>query len=147
MSPARRHPALLARFFGKRGCFVLEGKQSKKREQDLRTRELVQLGLELGEASFTRTGTGKRDGRGWDAVMAAAKQQADSYAKALPKEDGKPPVIIVVDVGHVIDVYADFSLQGKHYAQFPDREKSPAAFATGLWVSSFWELQKPPSNV
>ena len=94
---------------------MLEGKQSKKREQDPRTRELVQLGLELGEASFTRTGTGKRDGRGWDAVMTAAKQQAVSYAKALPKEDGWPPFIIVVDVGHVIEVYADFSLQGKHY--------------------------------
>lgn len=106
----------------KRGCFVLEGKQSKKREQDPRTRELVQLGLELGKASFTRTGSGKRVGRGWDAVMAAAKQQAESYAKALPKEDGWPPFIIVVDVGNVIEIYADFSLQGKHYAQFPDRQ-------------------------
>lgn len=106
----------------KRGCFVLEGKQSKKREEDARARELVQLGLNLGEASFTRTGTGKREGRGWDAVMAAAKQQAESYAKALPKEDGWPPFIIVIDVGHVIEVYADFSLQGKHYAQFPDRQ-------------------------
>lgn len=106
----------------KRGCFVLEGKQSKKRESDPRARQLVQLGLQLGEASFTRTGSGKREGRGWDAVMAAAKQQAESYAKALPREDGWPPFIIVVDVGNVIEVYADFSLQGKHYSQFPDRQ-------------------------
>ncbi|HEX3485153.1 MAG TPA: type IIL restriction-modification enzyme MmeI [Micropepsaceae bacterium] len=106
----------------KRGSFVLEGKQSKKREQDDRARAVLQLGLDLGAASFTRTGTGKREGRGWDAVMAAAKQQAESYAKALPKEDGWPPFIIVVDVGHVIEIYADFSLQGKHYAQFPDRQ-------------------------
>lgn len=106
----------------KRGCFVLEGKQSKKREDDPRARQLVQLGLQLGEASFTRTGSGKREGRGWDAVMAAAKQQAESYAKALPKDDGWPPFIIVVDVGSVIEVYADFSLQGKHYSQFPDRQ-------------------------
>jgi hypothetical protein len=106
----------------KRGCFVLEGKQSKKRENDPRVKQLVQLGLQLGEASFTRTGAGKREGRGWDAVMAAAKQQAESYAKALPKEDGWPPFIIVVDVGNVIEIYADFSLQGKHYSQFPDRQ-------------------------
>jgi hypothetical protein len=106
----------------KRSSFILEGKQSKKREEDPRTKELVQLGLELGEISFTRTGAGRREGRGWDAVMAAAKQQAESYAKALPKEDGWPPFIIVVDVGHVIEIYADFSLQGKHYAQFPDRQ-------------------------
>lgn len=43
----------------KRGCFVLEGKQSKKREEDPRAREAKQLGLALGEAS-TRTGSGKR---------------------------------------------------------------------------------------
>lgn len=106
----------------KRGCFILEGKQSKKREEDPRNKELVQLGLQLGEASFTRTGSGRREGRGWDTVMAAAKQQAEAYAKALPREHGWPPFIIVVDVGHVIEVYADFSLQGKHYAQFPDRQ-------------------------
>jgi SAM-dependent methyltransferase len=104
------------------GSFVLEGKQSRKRENDPRNRELVQLGLELGEASFKRTGTGKREGRSWDAVMTAAKQQAESYAKALPTNDGWPPFIIVVDVGHVIELYADFTLQGKHYAQFPDRQ-------------------------
>lgn len=106
----------------KRGSFVLEGKQSKKRQEDDRSRTLFQLGINLGEASFTRTGTGKREGRGWDAIMAAAKRQAEAYAKALPGEDGWPPFIIVVDVGHVIEVYADFSLQGKHYAQFPDRQ-------------------------
>jgi len=28
----------------------------------------------------------------------------------------------VVDVAHVIEVYEHFSLQGKRYAQFPDRQ-------------------------
>lgn len=105
----------------KRGCFVLEGKQSRKRDQDDRARAAKQLGFELGEAS-TRTGSGNREGRGWDAIMAGAKQQAESYAKALPTAEGWPPFIIVVDVGHMIEIYADFSLQGKHYAQFPDRQ-------------------------
>ena len=53
--------------------------------------------------------------------MRAAKKQAEDYARALPKEHGWPPFILVVDVGHVIEVYADFSGQGKNYAQFPDR--------------------------
>jgi hypothetical protein len=106
----------------KRGSFVLEGKQSRKRLNDPRAKEVAELGRKLGDASFTRTGAGKREGRGWDMVMAAAKGQAEAYAKALPKEEGWPPFIIVVDVGHVIEVYADFSLQGKYYAQFPDRQ-------------------------
>ena len=54
--------------------------------------------------------------------MRAAKRQAEDYARALPKEHGWPPFILVVDVGHVIEVYADFSGQGKNYAQFPDRD-------------------------
>ena len=53
--------------------------------------------------------------------MRAAKRQAEDYACALPKAHGWPPFILVVDVGHVIEVYADFSGQGKNYAQFPDR--------------------------
>jgi hypothetical protein len=105
----------------KRGAFVLEGKQSRKRQEDARAREAAKLGLALNAAS-TRAGSGPRAGRGWDAVMAAAKAQAEAYAKALPREDGWPPFILVVDVAHVIEVYADFSLQGKHYAQFPDRQ-------------------------
>jgi SAM-dependent methyltransferase len=106
----------------RRGAFVMEGKQSRKREEDPRNQELFSLGEALEQASCSRTRTGTRDGRGWDAVMAGAKRQAESYARALPKADGWPPFILVVDVGRVIEVYADFSLQGKHYAQFPDRQ-------------------------
>jgi hypothetical protein len=43
--------------------------------------------------------------------------QAEQYAKALPDW---PPFLIVVDVGHSIETYADFTGTGKHYAQFPD---------------------------
>jgi len=31
-----------------------------------------------------------------------------------------PPFLIVVDVGYSIEIYADFTGTGKHYAQFPD---------------------------
>src|SRR5262245_63086121 len=50
--------------------------------------------------------------------MRSARKQAENYARAL---DEWPPFLIVVDVGHVIELYADFSRQGKNYAQFPDR--------------------------
>eukprot|EP00752_Nemacystus_decipiens_P000877 g877.t1 len=104
----------------RRGCFVMEAKQSRKRVE-----RLLDLGLfrEEGEAAASmRVGSGKRGGPQWDAMMRSAREQAESYAKNLPPSEGWPPFLVVVDVGHVIELYADFSLQGKHYAQFPDRQ-------------------------
>ena len=98
----------------KRGCFVLEAKQSNKRRT-----ELEQLGLDLPEPQI---GSGKRGSAQWDTLMRNARQQAENYAKRLPPEEGWPPFLVIVDIGHVIELYADFSLQGKHYAQFPDRQ-------------------------
>ena len=49
-----------------------------------------------------------------------ARNQADGYARAVAKEDVWPPFLLIVDVGHFIEVYADFSLQGQGYTQFPD---------------------------
>ena len=101
----------------KRGCFVLEAKQSAKRQKQLA--ELKQLGLDLPER---RVGSGRRGGAQWDTVMRHAREQAEIYAKRLPPAEGWPPFLVIVDIGHVIELYADFSLQGKHYAQFPDRQ-------------------------
>ena len=66
---------------------------------------------------------GARDAsRTWDVLMLNARRQAEGYARALPVSHGWPPFILVCDVGHVIETYADFSGQGKNYAQFPDRQ-------------------------
>jgi hypothetical protein len=54
--------------------------------------------------------------------MLNAKRQAEEYARALPRSHGWPPFILACDVGHCIEVYADFSGQGKNYTQFPDRQ-------------------------
>ncbi len=51
--------------------------------------------------------------------MLAARNQAELYAKAIP--DGWPPFLVIVDVGYSLELYADFSLTGKNYAQFPDK--------------------------
>ena len=105
----------------KRDCFVMEAKQSAKR---LKAKKIdpEQPELTPEDATLVSTGTATRGTGRWDKVMHAAKQQAEKYARALPREHGWPPFILVVDVGHVIDVYADFSGQGKNYAQFPDRD-------------------------
>ena len=104
----------------KRDCFVLEAKQSAKRVKAKKA-EPCQPDLIPEDATQVKAGTATRGTGRWDKVMRAAKRQAEDYARALPKEHGWPPFILVVDVGHVIEVYADFSGQGKNYAQFPDR--------------------------
>ena len=100
----------------KRDCFVLEAKQSSKRKRD--TRQLDMLGE---DAKQKKLGTAKRGTGGWDKSMRAARKQAENYARALPVSHGYPPFLLVLDVGNVLEVYADFSGQGKNYAQFPDR--------------------------
>ncbi len=50
-------------------------------------------------------------------LMRAAKLQAQQYAWAL---DEWPPFLIVVDVGRSIELWSDFSRQGKAYLPFPD---------------------------
>jgi hypothetical protein len=62
----------------------------------------------------------------WDALMRSARKQAENYARAL---DEWPPFLIVADVGHVIELYSDFSRQGKNYAQFPDRNSFRVSMA------------------
>jgi hypothetical protein len=102
----------------KRGCFVLEAKQSRQKGG---AKEISgQPGLFQDEAERKRdTGTA---GRAWDVLIMNARQQAQGYARALPVDHGWPPFILVCDVGNVIEVYADFSGLGKNYNQFPDRE-------------------------
>ncbi len=84
----------------KRGCFVLEAKQ--------------------GSDAHT-SGVGKRGTAGWDTRMRAARNQAERYAKALHDEDEPwPPFLVVADIGHVFELYADFSQSGKTYLPYPD---------------------------
>lgn len=56
----------------------------------------------------------------FDDALLRARAQAESYARALPAEDGRPPFLLVVDVGNVIEVYAEFTRSGATYTPFPD---------------------------
>ena len=51
--------------------------------------------------------------------MIKARGQAERYVRALPATTN-PPFIIVVDVGHTFELFADFSQAGKAYLPFPD---------------------------
>lgn len=76
----------------RRGCFILEGKD-----------------------------TGKQAGSdGWDAAIDKARKQAENYVRALPADEGRPPFIIVADVGKSFALYSEFSRSGGNYVAFPD---------------------------
>lgn len=60
------------------------------------------------------------DSSGWDKAMLKAQNQADLYARSLPAQEGRPPFILVADVGRNIELYAEFSRSGATYTPFPD---------------------------
>ena len=100
----------------KKGHFILEAKQFVS--ADAKDKSTLELFLEKGAPK--QVGHGKRGTSKFDDTMMKARNQADNYARAVAKEDGWPPFLMVVDVGHVIELYADFSGQGQGYNQFPD---------------------------
>lgn len=58
--------------------------------------------------------------KGFDDGLLRARSQGEGYARALPAAEGRPPFVLVVDVGNVIEVYAEFSRTGGTYTPFPD---------------------------
>jgi hypothetical protein len=76
----------------RRACFVLESKKLKQNQQT----------------------------KGFDDGMQRARAQAENYSRALPAEETRPPFLIVVDVGNLIELYAEFSRSGATYTPFPD---------------------------
>ena len=100
----------------KRACFVLESKQFQEAKA-----EASELELAAGEAGFFNRKKSFQPVRGteaWDDAMIKARGQAERYVRALPGDN--PPFIIVVDVGHSFELFADFSQAGKAYLPFPD---------------------------
>jgi hypothetical protein len=54
--------------------------------------------------------------------MLNARRQAEDYVRLLPSGHEPPPFVIVCDVGHCFEVYANFRRDGKAFDQFPDRQ-------------------------
>lgn len=97
----------------KRGCFILEAKQSRAAHRDDGQGTL----FKADETASTAASQGK-----WDVLMRNARRQAEDYVFRLPADHAAPPFIIVCDVGYVFEVYADFSGSGRAYSHFPDRK-------------------------
>ena len=77
----------------KQGCFVLESKSLRQTPES----------------------------SGWKGRMLRAHGQASQYVRALPAEEGRPPFILLLDVGQsVIEVHSEFSRTGGAYVPFPD---------------------------
>ena len=67
--------------------------------------------------SFTE---GKNAGTG-DNKLFKAKSQAEGYARNLPETEPRPPFLMVINVGRVIALYAQFRDDDRSYSPFPDR--------------------------
>ncbi|OHZ29583.1 class I SAM-dependent DNA methyltransferase [Agrobacterium vitis] len=100
----------------KRNCFVLEAKQSRFSGEKKLENAPALPGLEAAPR-------GKRASanRAWDVLMLNARTQAENYVRLLPTSHEPPPFVLVCDVGHCIEIYANFRRDGKAYDQFPDR--------------------------
>lgn len=103
----------------KRGCFVLEAKQGSDQADD----QPAFSAAALQQKKAAKKGTAVRGTAGWDTAMEKARQQAQSYARNLPQveiENGRPPFVIVVDVGNSIHIFSEFTRTGGNYVPFPD---------------------------
>jgi len=102
----------------KRECFVLESKQFQAAEAAASQLELV--AQEAGVIEKKKSSQPVRGTEAWDDAMIKARGQAERYVRALPASDPNPPFLLVVDVGHSFEVFADFTQAGKAYLPFPD---------------------------
>ena len=101
----------------KSGCFILEAKQSRLPEGKKAIAGQHTL------PGFEPEQRGRRSiKKGWDALMVNAKRQAEDYVFRLEQSEPAPPFIIVCDVGHCMELYADFSGTGRAYTYYPDRQ-------------------------
>ncbi|MDX9975426.1 MAG: class I SAM-dependent DNA methyltransferase, partial [FCB group bacterium] len=98
-----------------RGRFVLEAKQGSDAAEP----------APLAAAPRKRKrGTAARGTSTWDTALEKARRQAQTYARSLPPSEladgGRPPFLIVVDVGNTIELHSEFTRSGGNYVPFPD---------------------------
>lgn len=98
----------------RKGCFVCETKQSVERPE----KDPLSVADPAAPKARRKTGTSVRGTAGWDDSMIAARGQAEAYVRGLA--DDNPPFLLVIDIGHSFEIYADFSRLGKVYTAFPD---------------------------
>ncbi len=102
----------------RRGCFVLESKQFQAAKAEASQLELA--AQEAGVIAKKKSSQPVRGTGAWDDAMVKARGQAERYVRVLPATEPNPPFLLVVDVGHSIEVFADFTQAGRSYLPFPD---------------------------
>ena len=100
----------------RRSCFVFEAKQGSN-GPDHGEEALSEAARQLKRK--IRAGTARRGTAAWDDAMLRARGQAEQYCRALSAAEGRPPFLIVADVGHSIELYSEFSCTGGTYIPFP----------------------------
>ena len=95
----------------RKGCFVLEAKQGQDKAAP------------LALPGITASSAVRRGSRQWEDAMQRAKRQAENYIRCLPAAEGRPPFLIVADIGFCFDLYTEFSRSGGVYLHFPDARK------------------------
>ncbi len=68
----------------------------------------------------TKTGHGKRGSAAFDKALERAYNQGRDYITSLPASHGRPPFLLICDVGYSIDLYSEFTCTGGRYERFPD---------------------------
>ncbi|WP_295530331.1 type IIL restriction-modification enzyme MmeI [Novosphingobium sp. Chol11] len=96
----------------KRGCFILEAKQSRLPEANRSQAQLFDI---------AETAPASPSGARYDKFMRDALAQAKRYAVNLPGNHPWPPFLIVCDVGRSFELYFDWSGSGRGYGHFPDQ--------------------------
>ena len=79
--------------------------------------DLYRRGAFVLESKKVRLGSHTK---GFDDALLRARSQAEGYARAMPASEGRPPFVVVVDVGHRIELYSEISRSGATYVPFPD---------------------------
>jgi hypothetical protein len=74
----------------KRNCFICETKQGVEKK----------AGDSLLARPRQKLGHGIRGSGSWDTAMEKARNQAEQYARALPASEGRPPFLLIIDVGY-----------------------------------------------
>lgn len=107
----------------RKGAFVSETKQSVERPE----KDPLSVADPAAPKPRRKSGTSVRGTAGWDDSMIAARGQAENYVRGLT--DDNPPFLLVIDIGHSFELYADFSRLGKVYTAFPDARSHRFALA------------------
>jgi hypothetical protein len=115
--------------------FVLETKQgvNQRRDKELPGQPLLP---DLDAKPSASAGHGQRGTAAWDKALDRAHAQGERYIHLLPSDEPRPPFLIVCDVGHCFDLYAEFTDTGGQYEAFPDPRRR--RIHTTTWMRRCW---------